>query len=313
MRLLKETDHLPAGSTAAAIGMFDGVHRGHALLVSFLRQQAAEAGLQSLVVTFTKHPQQVLHPDAPLPLILPLERRLELLEQLHLDLLLPLDFTMAMSQLDAAQFIGLLRDHYGVRLLVMGYNHRFGHGSGLSFADYVRQGAELGVRVVKAPEYLGEYAPVSSTIIRRLIAAGKVDDAMGCMGRPYRLSGRVVHGFHNGSGLGFPTANVGDMAAGVVLPHQGAYAVLATVSGQQWQGMANIGHRPTMANGDEVSIEVNLFDFDGDIYGAGIDIDFIRFLRLEFKMCGVDELRQQLSRDRSQAQSILNDYLNKQS
>jgi len=312
MRMLSESDRLPGGSTAAAIGMFDGVHRGHALLVDYLKQQASAAGLQSMVVTFTRHPQTVLRSDGrpPLPLILPLERRLQLLEQLRPDLLLPLDFTPELSQLDAGAFIELLRDHYGVRLLVMGYNHRFGHNRSLTFADYVRQGEALGVKVVKAPEYLGPYSPVSSSIIRRLIDAGKVDDAMHCMGRPYELHGRVVHGFHNGSGLGFPTANVGEIDPSLLLPHQGAYAVLATAQGHQWQGMANIGHRPTLDNGNEVSIEVNLFDFEGDLYGAEIDIAFIRFLRLEFKMCGLDELRHQLERDRDQARAILNEYLN---
>jgi len=309
MRRLDVTDSLEAGSTAAAVGMFDGVHRGHVMLVDFLKRQAAAAGLQSLVITFTTHPQQVLRPDAPVPLIMSLERRLAALQDLQPDLLLPLDFTLPLSRLDALQFIQLLRDRYGVRLLVVGYNHRFGHNRSETFADYVRHGQQLGVQVIKAPEYLGQYAPVSSTIIRRLIAAGKVDDAMGCLGRPYTLSGTVVHGFHNGSRLGFPTANVGGIDPAVVLPHQGAYAVLATVNGKVWQGMANIGHRPTLDNGDQVSIEVNLFDFKGDIYGAAIDIAFIRFLRLEFKMCGIEELRQQLTHDRQQAQSLLNEYL----
>jgi len=312
MRRLDVTDSLKAGSTAAAVGMFDGVHRGHVLLVDYLKQQASAAGLQSLVVTFTHHPQQVLHPDVHVPLILPVERRLQLIEGLEPDLLLPLDFTRELSQLSAAQFMTWLRDRWGVTLLVVGYNHRFGHDRGATFADYVQQGANLGVRVVKAPEYLGQYAPVSSTIIRRLIAAGKVDDAMHCMGRPHTIAGRVVHGFHNGSQLGFPTANVGDIDPDVALPHQGAYAVIATVNGQQWRGMANIGSRPTLNNGSQVSVEVNLFDFDGDIYGADIQLAFIRFLRLEFKMCGIQELQQQLTRDREQAVAILDNYLNKQ-
>lgn len=311
MRRLAENDRLPQDSTVATIGMFDGVHRGHVTLVDFLKQQAAEQGKQSLVITFLRHPRRVLHPDVPFPLLMPLEERLEQIGALEPDLLLPLDFTPELSQLDSAAFIELMHDRYGVSTLVAGYNHHFGHKRGETFEDYCRHGKQLGVKVVKAPEYLGEYAPVSSTIVRGLVAAGRVVDAMHCMGRPYRLSGKVVHGFHNGRGLGFPTANVGELNPDVLLPHNGAYAVLVHVAGQELQGMANIGKRPTLDNGNQLSIEVNLFDFDDDIYGEDITLEFISFLRLEFKMCGLEELKHQLTMDRSNAKRLLKEYLTK--
>ncbi len=310
MTILGENDRLPQGSTVATIGMFDGVHLGHATLVDFLKRQAAATGKQSLVITFKHHPRQVLHPDEPFHLIMPCNDRLRHLETLGPDLLLPLEFTRELASLDSSQFIELLRDRYGVAELVAGYNHRFGHKRGETFGDYCRHGERLGVKVVKAPEYLGKYAPVSSTIVRGLIAAGRVVDAMHCMGRPHVIAGKVVHGFHNGRGLGFPTANVGKMDPDVLMPHNGAYAVLAHVHGQQLQGMANIGRRPTLDNGDQLSIEVNLFDFDEDIYGEDISLEFISFLRLEFKMCGLDELKQQLTLDRDNAKRILKEYLN---
>ena len=309
MKILGENDRLPEGSAIATIGMFDGVHLGHVTLVDFLKTQAHAMGLQSLVITFSRHPRQVLHPDERFRLIMSMEDRLNRLGQLDPDLLMPLDFNIQLSQLDSSQFIELLRDRYGVAMLVAGYNHRFGHNRHETFEDYCRHGQQLGVKVVKAPEYLGQYAPVSSTIIRGLIAAGKVVDAMHCMGRPHVIAGKVVHGFHNGRGLGFPTANVGEVNAELLLPHNGAYAVLAHVRGRQLQGMANIGKRPTLDNGDNLSIEVNLFDFEDDIYGEDISLEFIGFLRLEFKMCGLDELKQQLSRDRDNARRILNEYL----
>ena len=308
MKILGENDRLPAGSTVATIGMFDGVHLGHATLVDFLKQQAADQGKQSLLITFLRHPRQVLHPDEPFKLIMPLDERLKQIEALGPDLLLQLDFTAEFAKLDSSQFIELLRDRYGVSLLVAGYNHRFGHNRGETFRDYCRHGEQLGVKVVKAPEYLGPYAPVSSTIVRGLIAAGRVVDAMHCMGRPHMIRGKVVHGFHNGRGLGFPTANVGKIDPQLLLPHNGAYAVLAHVDGQVLQGMANIGKRPTLDNGDQLSIEVNLFDFDDDIYGKDITLEFISFLRLEFKMCGLEELKHQLTLDRNNAKRILNDY-----
>lgn len=313
MKILDENDRLsPGSSTIATIGMFDGVHLGHATLVDFLNRQAAAQGKQSLVVTFLRHPRQVLHPDPNFKLIMPLADRLRHLQALGPDLLLPLDFTPELAALDSAQFIELLRDRYGVSTLVAGYNHRFGHKRGETFEDYCRHGERLGVEVIKAPEYLGQYAPVSSTIVRGLIAAGRVVDAMHCMGRPHVIAGKVVHGFHNGRGLGFPTANVGEMDPNVIVPHNGAYAVLAHVRGQRLQGMANIGKRPTLDNGDNISIEVNLFGFDDDIYGEDISLEFISFLRLEFKMCGLDELKQQLTLDRDNAKRLLNEYLTQQ-
>ena len=312
MKVLSENDRLPLGSTVATIGMFDGVHLGHATLVDFLKQQAAATGKQSLVITFLRHPRQVLHSDSSFKLILPLEDRLNQIGSLGPDLLLPLDFTPELAQLDSAHFIELLRDRYGMEMLVTGYNHRFGHNKGETFEDYCRHGERLGVKVVKAPEYLGKYAPVSSTLIRGLVAAGRVVDAMHCMGRPYMLKGKVVHGFHNGRGLGFPTANVGEIDPNLLLPHNGAYAVLAYVAGQRLQGMANIGKRPTLDNGTQLSIEVNLFEFDDDIYGEDITLEFISFLRLEFKMCGLDELKHQLSLDRDNSKRILKEYLTNQ-
>lgn len=309
MKILGDNDRLPMGSTVATIGMFDGVHRGHATLVDFLKRQAAATGKQSLVITFLNHPRQVLHPDESFRLIMPLEERLERIKALGPDLLLPLSFTPELAQLDSSQFIELLRDRYGVDMLVTGYNHRFGHNKGETFEDYCRHGERLGVQVVKAPEYLGQYAPVSSTIIRGLIAAGRVVDAMHCMGHPFALKGKVVHGFHNGRGLGFPTANVGEIDHSLLLPHNGAYAVLAHVAGQCLQGMTNIGRRPTLDNGPQLSIEVNLFDFDDDIYGEEITLEFISFLRLEFKMCGLEELKKQLTLDRDNAKRLLNEYL----
>ena len=240
---------------------------------------------------------------------MPPHDRLEQIAALGPDLLLPLEFTTELAQLDSAQFLELLRDRYGVETLVTGYNHRFGHKKGETFEDYCRHGERLGVKVVKAPEYLGQYAPVSSTIVRGLIAAGRVVDAMHCMGRPYALSGKVVHGFHNGRGLGFPTANVGEIDPNLLLPHNGAYAVLAHVDGKCLQGMTNIGRRPTLDNGNQLSIEVNLFDFDEDIYGKDITLEFISFLRLEFKMCGLEELKHQLTLDRDNAKRLLKDYL----
>lgn len=308
MKIIGSDTQLEPGTTIATIGMFDGVHLGHATLLDFLKEQARQRGLESAVVTFAQHPQAVLHPETGIKMIMTVDDKLKLIARHGIDCTVLLDFTRELSLLDSSRFIELLRDRYGVAALVAGYDHHFGHNKQETFADYVRHGRELGVDIVKAPEYLGAYAPVSSSIIRKLIASGKVDDAMHCMGHPYSLAGKVVHGFHNGSGIGFPTANVGELDPTLILPHRGAYAVMVDVAGKHLKGMVNVGVRPTMHNGHRLSIEVNIFDFDGDIYGMPIKLEFIKFLRLEFKLGSIEELRAQLTRDRAQSVKILDAY-----
>ncbi|MDD7067108.1 MAG: riboflavin biosynthesis protein RibF [Sodaliphilus pleomorphus] len=308
MKIIGSDTQLEPGTTIATIGMFDGVHLGHTTLLDFLKEQARQRGLKSAVVTFAQHPQAVLHPEAGIKMIMTVDDKLKLIARHGIDCTVLLDFTRELSLLDSSRFIELLRDRYGVAALVAGYDHHFGHNKQETFADYVRHGRELGVDIVKAPEYLGAYAPVSSSIIRKLIASGKVDDAMHCMGHPYSLAGKVVHGFHNGSGIGFPTANVGELDPTLILPHRGAYAVMVDVAGKHLKGMVNVGVRPTMHNGHRLSIEVNIFDFDDDIYGMPIKLEFIKFLRLEFKLGSIEELRAQLTRDRAQSVKILDAY-----
>lgn len=304
-QILTDKDRLPVEAVVATIGMFDGVHHGHATLIGALKECASQRGLKTCAITFTRHPQHVLRPGGDLRMIQPLDERLAVLKSMGLDYVAVMDFTRELAANTSMNFMRIMKERWGVKVLIVGYNHRFGHDRDATFATYVEHGKALGIEVMKAPEYLGEYAPVSSTIVRGLIAAGKVDDACKCMGRPYRLHGEVVHGFHNGRGIGFPTANVGKTDPLVILPHTGAYAVMVEVAGKRLKGMVNVGHRPTLDNGMELSVEVNIFDFDDDIYGMPITLEFIKFLRLEFKMGGIDELRAQLTCDRARSIEIL--------
>ena len=314
MKILNVTDHIDGDiKLAAAIGMFDGVHRGHITLINALKEAAALRGQRSAVVTFRQHPQRVVNPNGSPRALMTLNKKIESIAATAPDYLILLDFDETLSQYTAQQFMELLHDRFSVDTLVMGYNHRFGHERNTTFAHYVEQGRALGVDVVKAPEYLGEYAPVSSSIVRQLIAGGRVEDAMNCMGHPFELEGKVVHGFHNGRGIGFPTANVGELPPGIILPHNGAYAVMVAIDGEWHKGMVNIGHRPTLDNGKQLSIEVNIFDFDSDIYGKPITLQFIRFLRLEFKLGSIEQLREQLTNDKALSQQILDKYLANQS
>lgn len=312
MEVISGRHIIAPGSVAATIGMFDGVHRGHAMLIGYLNRLAHEQGLKSAVITFREHPQRVLRPDTDLQMIMPLADRIKAIGRQGADYVIPMDFDLQLARLDSFNYIKLIRDNYGVQLLVTGFNHRFGHNRSEGFDDYVRHGKALGVELVQADEYRGPYSPVSSSIIRRLILAGKVDDAACCLGHPFMLHGVVEHGYEVGREIGFPTANVGGIDPALVIPHRGAYTVRVKVADGQWLGgMANIGVRPTMGNGGHrQSIEVHIFDFAGDIYGSPISVQFVKFLRTELKLGSVDELRQQLVEDRTRSLRILQETRN---
>lgn len=297
-------DELPKGCVAASIGMFDGVHCGHIWLIANLRQYAKRLGLKTAVITFRNHPQNVLRPDNKLNMLMPLEARLEKLASTGIDFIILMDFTAELAKLDSTEYIRLVSEHYGVGALLMGFNHRFGHNRNELYADYVRNGASLGVKIERAEEYTGKSAPVSSSIIRKLIDAGDVATASQKLGAPFRLSGKVVHGYARGREIGFPTANVA-VDETVITPHRGVYAVRVNADGRCCGGMANIGVRPTFDDGDKVSIEVNIFDFGGDIYGKMIDVDFMAHLRDERQMKSVDDLKRQLETDAQSAKLLL--------
>ena len=313
MKILGANDSVKDCQVTATIGMFDGMHRGHLTLINALKQEAAARHQSSAIITFKQHPQLVVNAHGSPKALMTLEKKIEAITATAPDYLVLLDFDKKLAELTAREFMEMMHNQFGVSTLVMGYNHRFGHERNTTFAHYVEIGKSIGVEVVKAPEYLGEYAPVSSSIVRQLIAGGRVEDAMNCMGHPFELEGKVIHGFHNGRGIGFPTANVGELAPSIILPHNGAYAVMVKVDEKWHQGMVNIGRRPTLDNGDAISIEVNIFDFDDDIYGKPITLHFVRFLRLEFKMVSIEQLREQLTHDKQLSQQILDNYISKQS
>lgn len=292
-------------SVAATIGMFDGVHVGHRSVLAFLRSEAGRRGLSSAAITFRRHPQAVLHPDVDFPVLMTSEAKLEALAETGIDYAIVLDFDKQLSELSAREFIRLIRDTYGVRLLLVGYDHRFGHNRSDTFADYVDYGRELGVEVMQTPELDTPLGHVSSSVIRRLVAAGDVALAAQMLSRPYRLEGTVVGGFKNGRKLGYPTANIALADRSLLLPKNGVYAVRVHVDGTLYGGMLNVGVRPTFNGSGKVSVEVNIFEFDRDIYGSAIAVDFVAHVRDERRMGSLDELMAQLAADKMQIQEIL--------
>jgi len=299
----------PEAARAASIGFFDGVHRGHQYLVQQVTAEAQRRNLEPLLITFAQHPATVLRPDVQMPLLTTPEEKAELLHKLGVERIEMLRFDHELAQLSAAEFMrSVLRDRLGVSVLVMGYDHHFGHDRGLSFADYVALGKEIGIEVVHAGELAAPDLPnrsISSSLIRRALAAGDLQLANQCLGYEYFLRGKVVGGLQLGRKLGYPTANIRPGSDGKLLPRRGVYAVDVCIEGHETaRGMLNIGTRPTLQHTDaaaqtaqQQSIEVHIFDFHQDIYSENIEIRFRKFIREEREFPTLELLQKQLARD----------------
>ena len=292
---------------AATIGFFDGVHLGHKSVISQLRDAAAERGLRSMVITFERHPRQVLHSNWKPQLLTSLDEKFLLLSQTNIDTLVVLRFDKVMSQLSAYEFMkSVLKRDLGVDLLLMGYDNSFGHDRTSTFNDYVAYGRELDIEVRCGQPADVNGQRVSSSLVRRLLSEGRVIEAARCLGRPYMLTGQVEHGEQIGRQLGFPTANIMLNDPCRLIPAPGVYAVLITMNGQNTplQGMMNIGTRPTF-HGQQLTLEANLFDFTADLYGQQLTIAFIDRLRDEQTFSSAQTLTLQMVQDEKLARQIL--------
>lgn len=281
----------------ATIGFFDGVHCGHRFLISQVLEQAQEEGLQSMVITMDCHPKTIVKTDYVPCLLTTTEERISLLKRIGIDHVELLSFDHKMARMDALTFMReILRDTLNVSTLVMGYDHRFGHGGG-EHEDYIRWGEECGIRVIIAKKFEQHYA--SSSEIRRLLTEGNVKDAAKLLNHPYVLTGIVESGHQVGRTLGFPTANL-NIAENKLIPANGVYAVMTELGA----GIMNIGRRPTLNNGTNLSIEVHIMNYEGNLYGKELHLSFIERIREERKFASLDELRAQIQRDINQASAM---------
>ena len=288
----------PEGAFAATIGFFDGVHRGHRFLIARLKEEAVRRGLRPMVVTFERHPRQVVQPEWQPRLLSTLEEKCRLLALTGIDTLVVLRFDTAMAGLSAREFMGqVLARHLGVQLLLTGYDNRFGHNRQEGFADYVDYGRELGLEVVGCQPFMSS-PRVSSSFVRQLLDEGRVEEANDCLGYPYTICGRVGHGQQIGRTMGFPTANLEMDDSQKLIPRVGAYAVMASIDGgEPLRGMTNIGLRPTFG-GRRLTLETHLLDATGDFYDKPISISLMARLRDERTFASAEELACQLEEDR---------------
>jgi len=308
VKLYNDLSRLKAVRPVVTIGTFDGVHLGHRKILGRLTEIVRETGGESLLFTFFPHPRQVLSPEEHnLRLITTLEEKRALLEQAGIDHLVVYPFTREFAAMTYREFVrDILVGQIGTSSLVVGYDHKFGRNREGDF-EYLNECAlHYGFRIEKLDPLLINEAHVSSTRIRQALEAGDIVTANRYLGYAYELHGRVIEGEKVGRKLGFPTANIEAAEVLKLIPGYGVYAVRIRVAGQHWEGMLNIGTRPTFnQNADNRSIEVHLFGFEGSLYGEKITLVFIDKIREEQKFSSIDALVEQLHRDRQRALEIL--------
>ncbi len=288
---------------AATVGTFDGVHRGHRLVIDMLRRRASEEGLVPLVVTFDPHPLCLVAPERAPGLLATPSERMELLRKEGVQPLM-MRFDEGLRRLTVAEWMRRLRDRHGVELLLVGYDNTFGcDGLDMSTDDYRAIGETLGIRVEEAPML----ADVSSSAVRRAVRAGDMEKAAEMLGRPYALEGLVGHGQGLGRQLGFPTANV-EPAPDQLLPAYGVYAAWAVTSkGERVPAVVNVGVRPTVGKFTTPTVEATLLDYDGDLYDTLLRLEFDSRIRDEQKFSGLDALKAQIRKDAEEAHARLAD------
>lgn len=299
MEIIRDIYTCAKSACAATIGSFDGVHSGHRAMIEELREVAGIAGLPLAVVTFARHPRLLFDKECAPFLLTSEKEKLQLFESMGVERLFLLDFDSSMASLSAERFMHeILADRLGVKLLGVGYDHRFGKQcKDECFESYVRYGKSAGIDVVQLSPFVLDGSTVSSTLVRRAVAVGDMPQARALLGHPYLIGGTVVGGARIGRGLGFPTANVQPDEALKLLPADGVYEVAAMLDGNSYKGVMNIGVKPTVSNASLRTVEVHLLGFMGDIYGREIVVEPLRRLRGEMKFGNVEALRQQIAID----------------
>ncbi len=299
-------DFTPLPYAVVTSGTFDGVHLGHQKILARLKEIAEKNSGETVVITFWPHPRLVLKPDDDkLKLLNTFEEKAELLKLQGIQHLLRIPFTKEFSQLSSIDFIEkILVERIGTKKLVIGYDHRFGKNREGSFDELRLNCPKYGFEVEEILRQDIDHVAVSSSQIRKALEEGDVTTAKQLMGQPYSMKGRVIKGDRLGRVLGFPTANIDIDSHYKLVPAEGIYAVTVSHAGKNYGGMLYIGNRPTI-DGARRSIEVNIFDFDKEIYGEELTVSFEKLLRPDSKFKDLEELKTQLQKDKDSALKAL--------
>ena len=306
MQVHRLPDQLPSFRDAVVtIGTFDGVHTGHQKIINQLKEEAARINGESVLITFDPHPRKVLDPSKPLKLITTLEEKIELLKKQAIDHVVIVPFSKEFSSLSAEAYItDFLVNKFLPHTVIIGYDHKFGHDRMGDYHLMETFSEKLKFELKEIPEHIVDSIIVSSTQIRRAITIGDMHIANDLLGYDFFFQGKIIEGNKLGRKLGFPTANLHIKEADKLIPGNGVYAVTTTLNGQHYEGMMNIGIRPTLADG-LFMIEVNLFDFDKEVYGSELRVHVKRFMRPELKFSGLDALKDQIEKDKQNVLAVL--------
>lgn len=293
-------------NAVVTIGTFDGVHIGHRKIISGIKELAETTGGETVLLTFFPHPRMILHPeDESIKLINTINEKAGLLEELGIDHLIITPFSRDFSNQTAEEYIlDVLVNKIGTKKIVIGYDHRFGKDRHGGLEDLLRLGPVYGFDVVEIPEQDINEVAISSTRVRTALLNGEIELANTFLGYPFFITGKVVRGDQIGRKIGYPTANIVIEEKYKLIPADGIFAVKATIGFIDYKGMAYIGSRPTM-NGLNRNIEVNIFDFDEEIYNQQIRMEFYNFVRDDMKFSSLDELKAQIAQDKIDVERLL--------
>lgn len=308
MEFIDQIENFPGDGLALTIGFFDGVHVGHAYLAEKLSQIAKEENLKSAFLTFWPHPRMVLNEPYKPKLLNSNEEKRALIKRLPIDYCIQTDFSVEVSNLLAYDFMkNYLKEKLNVKHLLIGYDHRFGKNREEGFDDYCEYGKELGIKVTQAEVFIKDDFTISSSFIRNLLNVGDIKLANQFLNYTYSITGNVIEGDHIGQKIGYPTANLLPTEKNKCLPQNGVYAVRVNVNGEEYNGMAYVGTRPSVTRGnEEIGIEVNIFDFNANIYGKELKVDFIEQVRSQKRFNNIEELREAIEEDEKKIKSMFN-------
>ncbi|MEQ8904531.1 bifunctional riboflavin kinase/FAD synthetase [Ekhidna sp.] len=307
---MKVVDHIEdfekPDYAVVTIGTFDGVHIGHQTILKRLVSEAKKVNGKSVLITFWPHPRFILNKDADkLKLLSTFNEKVKMVADLGVDFILKIAFTPEFSNLSADEFVQqILVNKVGTKKLFIGYDHHFGNNREGNIKFLHQNSSRYGFEVNEISKQEIDHIGVSSTKIRNTLESGEIHLANSLLGRNYSLTGKVIDGQKKGRSMGFPTANIEILESYKLLPADGVYAIKATVNENCYNGMLNIGFKPTV-DGTRRSIEAHLFNFDADIYGKEMTVEFVRSLRKEMKFSNLEELKDQLMKDRERALKIL--------
>ncbi len=293
----------------ATVGMFDGVHLGHHAVIDYLLSEGKRNKLEPAVFTFKVHPLTIIRPtEAPLLLNTPIEKS-TLLKQAGINNCIFLEFNDNLRNMSAKEFLLMLYSQYNVKTLILGFNNKIGHDGISDFDKYCQLGNEIGIKILKAPEFKLINQSISSSSIRKLLLNHNIKQANDLLGYKYFISGKVISGKQLGRKIGFSTANIKPNDKIKLIPPIGVYAVIVTTpDNKRHSAMLNIGSRPTVDIPDApVSIEAHLFNFNADLYNTDLTVEFIDFIRPERQFSSIDHLKNQLQKDENTAIKIISE------